>query len=141
MLSTKRLKLLLVGLTLLALQGCATTSQPVYPVELQRIIAQSSAKPAGRKLRLNYPVGAVLPNASQLLMARRLAAQQNMVLVRMSIGACSGVDPLAGVASAQKRAKRLLRALNTQDSDKPVVEYKPRSGTDVVIVTFEHRSS
>jgi hypothetical protein len=90
-----------------------------------------------RELHLNYQASAMLPNDTQMAMARRLAIQRNMVLVSVAVGSCADKSPLACVSSAQKRAVLLVEKLG---ADQPRIEYKPKLGHDVAVVTFERRS-
>jgi hypothetical protein len=91
-----------------------------------------------RKLHLNYHGNAMLPNDAQMAKVRALASQENMQLVSVVIGSCANQSPLACVASAQRRAILLVEKLGAKQ---PRIEYKPKIGHDVAVVTFERRSS
>ena len=99
------------------------------------------------QLRLTYQSGHALPNALQLMQARQLATQSDLTLVTLTIGSCADKSPLVCASTAQKRSNSLLKVLgtaqyNAQDKtlDKVSIEYDPRLGIDVAIVTFKPRS-
>ena len=91
-----------------------------------------------RKLHLNYQGNAMLPNDHQMAMVRELILQSDMVLESIAIGSCANKTPLACVSNAQKRAVLLVEKIG---AGQPKIEYKPKLGHDVAVVTFARRSS
>ncbi|NQZ09867.1 MAG: hypothetical protein HRT35_22170 [Algicola sp.] len=91
------------------------------------------------QLRLTYQSGHALPNALQLMQARQLATQTDLTLVTLTIGSCADKSPLVCAGTAQKRSNSLLKVLGNA-LDKVSVQYDPRLGIDVAVVTFKPRS-
>ncbi len=99
------------------------------------------------QLRLTYQAGHALPNALQLMQARQLATQTQLMLATLTMGSCADKNPLVCAGTAQKRTSSLIKVLgNAKDitqhktENKTVVEYDPRLGIDVAVVTFKPRS-
>ena len=100
----------------------------------------SQAKPvttSQRQLQLSYQTDAMLPNKTQLMMAKQILEKQNMQLIELMIGSSSGKTPMNSAANAQKRAKHLLKELSPANNAN--VQYQPRLGNDIVVVTFAPR--
>lgn len=119
-------------------------------------------KPNQRQLQLQYHANELLPHQMQLLMAKQMVALQQMRLVKLVIGASDESSSFARAATASRRAKLLIEQVSEQvneqvskqhteqhteqhssqeksQQDGVVVEYLPKIGDNIVIVTFQPR--
>lgn len=79
----------------------------------------------------------------QLLMAKQMVALQQMTLVKLVIGTSNESSSFARAATASRRAKQLIEQIGQQldDPRSITVEYLPKIGDNIAIVTFQPRGS
>ena len=107
-----------------------------------------------RQIQLQYQAGDDLPHQMQLLMAKKMVAMGQMILVKLVIGTSDESSSFARASTAQRRAKQLINQLQQHDTSKPSekanekanekgieVEYLPKIGDNIAIVTFQSRGS
>ncbi len=103
----------------------------------QRVAQKATAPPqpeAKREFQLHYPAGQNQPYEVQLLMAKRLAAEKQLVLINVAVGTSSGKSAFESVSNARTRANQLVAQFKTRGT--PQIEYKPALGDDLVVVTL-----
>lgn len=107
--------------------------------------------PNQRQIQLQYQANDVLPHQMQLLMAKKMVAMGQMTLVKLVIGTSDENSSFARAATAQRRAKQLINQLHQNYTSEKTsektsetgieVEYLPKIGDNIAIVTFQSRGS
>ena len=88
-----------------------------------------------RQLQLHYQDTQLLPQKMQLMMAQQMLKVQHMTVVKLVIGGSQEDTAFARAATAAQRAAQLMASLG--DKRDATVEYQPKIGDNIVIVTFE----
>lgn len=128
----------------------ASLSRRSFEQEAEKVSLEQLL-PNQRQIQLHYQAGDDLPHQMQLLMAKKMVAMGQMTLVKLVIGTSDESSSFARASTAQRRAKQLINQLHQGNTSENAsekisetgieVEYLPKIGDNIAIVTFQSRGS